>query len=136
MLVEAAWAASKTPGPLRAFYQRVRARRGMQVAVVATARKLAVLCWHLIAKGEDYAFARPSLTAQKLSSPRAQGRPAVQARAEGQGRRLLAQGGPRPREGAQRAGRTGLSPDRRRLAGQGARPQRRGRGRRQWARLS
>lgn len=66
MLVEAAWAASKTPGPLRAFYQRVRARRGMQVAVVATARKLAVLCWHLITKGEDYAFARPSLTAQKL----------------------------------------------------------------------
>jgi transposase len=38
----------------------------MQVAVVATARKLAVLCWHLITKGEDYAFARPSLTAQKL----------------------------------------------------------------------
>jgi hypothetical protein len=25
-------------GPLRAFYQRVRARRGMQIAVVATAR--------------------------------------------------------------------------------------------------
>jgi transposase len=66
MLVEAAWAASKTPGPLRAFYQRVRARRGMQVAVVATARKLAVLCWHLITNSEDYAFARPSLTAQKL----------------------------------------------------------------------
>jgi ATP/maltotriose-dependent transcriptional regulator MalT len=38
----------------------------MQIAVVATARKLAVLCWHLIAKGEDYAFARPSLTAQKM----------------------------------------------------------------------
>jgi transposase len=66
MLVEAAWVAVKTPGPLRAFYERVRARRGMQIAVVATARKLAVLCWHLIAKGEDYAFARPSLTAQKL----------------------------------------------------------------------
>src|SRR5215207_1064243 len=66
MLVEAAWAASKTPGPLRAFYQRVRARRGMQVAVVATARKLAVLCWHLIVKDEDYAYGRPSLLAQKL----------------------------------------------------------------------
>jgi hypothetical protein len=66
MLVEAAWAASKTPGPLRAFHERVRARRGMQIAVVATARKLAVLCWHLVIKGEDYAFARPSLTAQKL----------------------------------------------------------------------
>jgi len=51
MLVEAAWSASKAPGPLRAFYQRVAARRGMQVAVVAAARKLTVLCWHLIIKG-------------------------------------------------------------------------------------
>ena len=66
MLVEAAWVAVKTPGPLRAFFERVRARRGMQIAVVATARKLAVLCWHMITKGEDYAFARPSLTAKKL----------------------------------------------------------------------
>jgi transposase len=65
MLVEAAWSASKAPGPLRAFYQRVRARRGMQVAAVATARKLAVLCWHLIIKKEDYAFALPSLIAHK-----------------------------------------------------------------------
>jgi transposase len=65
MLVEAAWSASKAPGPLRAFYQRVRGRRGMQVAVVATARKLAVLCWHLMIKGEDYAFALPSLIAHK-----------------------------------------------------------------------
>ena len=65
MLVEAAWSASKAPGPLRAFYQRVRARRGMQIAVVATARKLAVLCWHLMIKGEDYAFAMPSLVAHK-----------------------------------------------------------------------
>lgn len=65
MLVEAAWSASKAPGPLRAFYQRVRARRGMQVAVVATARKLAVLSWHLMIKGEDYAFAMPSLVSHK-----------------------------------------------------------------------
>jgi transposase len=66
MLVEAAWVAVKTPGPLRAFFERIRARRGMQIAVVATARKLAVLCWHMITRGEDYAFARPSLTAKKL----------------------------------------------------------------------
>jgi transposase len=65
MLVEAAFSASKAPGPLRAFYQRVRARRGIQVAIVATARKLAVLCWHLMIKGEDYAFAMPSLVAHK-----------------------------------------------------------------------
>src|SRR3954452_19451936 len=50
MLVEAAGSASKASGPLRAFSQRVAARRGMQVAVVAAACKLAVLCWHLIIK--------------------------------------------------------------------------------------
>ena len=48
VLLEAAWAAIKTPGPLRAFYQRVRARRGAQIPIVAVARKLAILCWHLL----------------------------------------------------------------------------------------
>ncbi len=65
VLVEAAWRAIRTPGPLRAFGERVRARRGAQVAAVAVARKLVVLCWHLLSKDEDYAFARPSLTRQK-----------------------------------------------------------------------
>jgi transposase len=65
MLVEAAFAASRTPGPLRAFYRRVKDRRGFQIATVAVARKLAVLCWHLVIRGEDYAFGRPSLTAHK-----------------------------------------------------------------------
>jgi transposase len=65
MLVEAAWVASRAPGPLRAFYERVKTRRGFQIAIVATARKMTVLCWHLITKDEDYAFARPSLVAFK-----------------------------------------------------------------------
>ncbi|MDQ4072488.1 MAG: IS110 family transposase [Actinomycetota bacterium] len=65
-LGEAAWVALRTPGPLSAFGERIRARRGAQVAATAVARKLAVLCWHLLARGEDYAFARPSLTRQKL----------------------------------------------------------------------
>jgi transposase len=65
MLVEAAWVASKAPGPLRAFYQRIKSRRGFQIAVVATARKMLVLAWNLITKDEDYAFARPSLVAFK-----------------------------------------------------------------------
>ena len=66
MLVEAAFTAAKIPGPLRAFYQRVRARRGIQIAIVATARKLVCLCWTMIERGEDYAYARPSLTEKKL----------------------------------------------------------------------
>ena len=66
MLVEAAWAAARAPGPLRAFFLRIRARRGQHVAAVATARKLAVVIWHLLMKGESYAWARPSLHAKKL----------------------------------------------------------------------
>ena len=66
MLVEAAWAAARAPGPLRAFFLRVRARRGQHVAAVATARKLAVLIWHLLTKGESYVWARPALHAKKL----------------------------------------------------------------------
>jgi hypothetical protein len=65
MLVEAAWISIRLPGPLRAFGERVRARRGAQIAAVAVARKLVVLCWHLLTKDQDYAFARPSLTRQK-----------------------------------------------------------------------
>ncbi|WP_373296467.1 transposase [Allgaiera indica] len=38
MLVEAAWAAAKAPGPLRAFFIWIRARRGHQIAAVAVAR--------------------------------------------------------------------------------------------------
>lgn len=66
MLVEAAWAAARAPGPLRAFFLRVRARRGQHVAAVATARKLAVVIWHLLTKDESYVWGRPSLHAKKL----------------------------------------------------------------------
>ena len=66
VLVQAAWAAIKTPGPLHAFYRRVKARRGAQIAIVAVARKLAILTWHLLTKQQDYAYQRPQLVARKL----------------------------------------------------------------------
>ena len=65
-LVEAAWSAVLQPGPLHAFYDRTRARRGHGKAIVATARKLAILFWCMLCRGEDYAHQQPSLTAQKL----------------------------------------------------------------------
>jgi transposase len=65
-LVEAAWSVVRQPGPLHAFYDRVRARRGHGKAVVAAARKLASLFWCLLTRGEDYAHQQPSLTAKKL----------------------------------------------------------------------
>lgn len=66
MLGEVAWKVMQTPGPLRAFFERVRARRGPQIAATATARKLVVLFWHLLTREEDYAFARPAMTRNKI----------------------------------------------------------------------
>jgi transposase len=65
-LVEASWSTVRQPGPIAAFYARVKARRGHGVAIVAAARKLACLFWCLLTRGEDYAFAQPSLTRKKM----------------------------------------------------------------------
>jgi transposase len=66
MLGEVAWKVMLTPGPLRAFFERVRARRGPQIAATATARKLVVLFWHLLTSEQDYAFQRPAMTRSKI----------------------------------------------------------------------
>jgi hypothetical protein len=66
VLVKAVWTAVRTPGPLRAFSERVRARRGAQVAAVATARKLATLCWCLLTREQHYAFGQPTPTRKKI----------------------------------------------------------------------
>jgi transposase len=66
LLVEAAWHATRTTGPLRAFHERIASRRGGNVATVAVARKLVVIAWHMLSRGEDYAFARASLVREKL----------------------------------------------------------------------
>jgi hypothetical protein len=65
-LVEACWTTVRQPGPLHAFYQRVRSRRGHSVAIVAAARKLACLFWCLLTRDEDHAYQQPSLTKKKL----------------------------------------------------------------------
>ncbi|WP_247341327.1 MULTISPECIES: IS110 family transposase [unclassified Bradyrhizobium] len=65
MLVEAAWAAVKGARYTACFFRphpspaRPSDRRG------ALARKLTVLCWHLLTKREDYLWARPALVANK-----------------------------------------------------------------------
>jgi len=79
-LVEACWSTVRQPGPIAAFYARIKAKRGHSVAIVASARKLACLFWCLLTRGEDYAFAQPSLTTKKMrrlelaaGAPRRQG---------------------------------------------------------------
>jgi len=56
----------RQPGPLHAFYERTRSRRGHGKAVVATARKLAILFWCMLTRSEDYAHQQPTLTRKKL----------------------------------------------------------------------
>jgi transposase len=81
MLGEVAWKVTLTPGPLRALFERVRARRGVQIAATATARKLVVLSWHLLTREQDYVFARPAMTRKRSAgstcwagAPRQKGR--------------------------------------------------------------
>jgi transposase len=80
--VEATWSVVNQPGPLRAFYLRIRSRRGPGKAIVAAARKLEVLFRCTLTRGQDYAHQRPSLTARKLrrlelaaSAPVREGKP-------------------------------------------------------------
>jgi hypothetical protein len=54
-VVEAAWTAGLQPGPLHAFCGRARASKGHGKAIVATARKLAVMFWWMPTHAEDYA---------------------------------------------------------------------------------
>jgi transposase len=66
VLVESALTAIRSPGPLRAFYLRVRARRGHPIAIVAVARKMASLFWHLLVREQDYAYTLPTALAKKI----------------------------------------------------------------------
>jgi transposase len=81
MLVQAAQKVGLHPGPLGAFFRRVAKRRGRNIAVVATARKLVVIAWHMLTKREPYRYAQPEQTQAKLrrirltgSAPRRCGR--------------------------------------------------------------
>jgi transposase len=83
-IVESAWSVVRQPGPLHAFYARVRARRGAHVAAVAVARKLVCLFWCLLTREQDYAYGQPSLTTKKMrrlelkaGAPKRKGRPGV-----------------------------------------------------------
>ena len=67
MLVEAAWAAAKAPGPLHAFFVRIRARRGHQVAAMAVVGSWPS-CAGTFSGGKDYLWARPALVATKKRS--------------------------------------------------------------------
>ena len=65
VLTEAAWVAARTPGPLRAFWERTARRRGPNIATIAVARKLVVIAWNMLRTEQDYAFNRPAAVREK-----------------------------------------------------------------------
>jgi len=67
MLIEAAQHLGKHPGPLGHFFRRLAKKKNRNVAVVAAARKLAVIGWHILTTGEPYRYAIPRSTETKLS---------------------------------------------------------------------
>ena len=67
LLVEAAHCAVRCPGPLRAFFLRLKGRKGTNVAIVAAARKLTVIIWHMLKNSEPYRYAPQRTTREKLS---------------------------------------------------------------------
>lgn len=86
LLVEAALGAARVPGPLHAFYARVAGRRGHGIAIVAVARKLAVLPWHQLTDDVDYRWAPARLTAAKIRAVElAAGAPSRRGRVPGAG---------------------------------------------------
>mgnify|MGYP002623735585 FL=1 len=70
MLVQAAQHIGRHPGPLGHFFRRLAKKKNRNVAVVATARKPAVIAWNMLKRNEPYRYATPAATQYKLSKLR------------------------------------------------------------------
>jgi transposase len=66
-LVQAAHHVAKHHGPLGHFFRKLAKKKNYNVAVVAAARKLVVIAWHMLTKNEPYRYSTPASTAQKLA---------------------------------------------------------------------
>jgi transposase len=70
MLIEAAQHLDKHPGPLGHFFRRLLKKKSRNVAVVAAARKLAMIAWLMLKSNEPYRYAIPRSTETKLAKLR------------------------------------------------------------------
>ncbi|MBL8920200.1 MAG: IS110 family transposase [Myxococcaceae bacterium] len=73
LLVQAAQHVANHPGPLGNFFRKLAHRKSRNVAIVAVARKLVVIAWHMLKKNEPYRYALPASTKAKLSRLRVAG---------------------------------------------------------------
>jgi transposase len=66
MIVEAAQFLDRHPGPLGVFFRRIAKRKCRNVAVVAAARKLVTIAWHMLKNNEPYRYAQPATLQSKF----------------------------------------------------------------------
>lgn len=66
LLIQAAQHLVRNKGPLGHQFRRLKKRKNHNVAVVAMARKLAIIVWHMLKKREPYRYAEPDATRRKL----------------------------------------------------------------------
>jgi transposase len=67
MLVQAAQHLGTHPGPIGVFFRRIAQRKTRNIAVVAAARKLVTVAWHMLKNNEPYRYAQPHTTEAKFS---------------------------------------------------------------------
>jgi transposase len=67
MMVQAAQSAALHPGPLGAFFRKIARKKNRNVAIVATARKLVTIAWHMLTNNEPYRYAVPSTIDAKFA---------------------------------------------------------------------
>lgn len=88
MLIQAAQHLATHPGPLGVFFRRLARKKNRNVAVVATARKLVTIAWHMLKNNEPYRYAQPKTVEAKYSR--------LRVRVTGQKRKTGSKGQKRP----------------------------------------
>ena len=66
LLVQAAQHLGLHPGPLGVFFRRLAKRKNRNIAVVATARKIVTIAWHMLTRNEPYRYAIPKASQAKF----------------------------------------------------------------------
>ena len=75
LLTQACQHVARHPGPLGAFFRRLARRKPRQVALMAVARKLVTVAYHMLRNNEPYRYAQPGLMATKFTKLRSKSAP-------------------------------------------------------------
>jgi transposase len=66
LLVQAAQHLDRNSGPLGVFFRRIARKKNRNVAVVASARKLVSIAWHMLKHNQPYRYAQPRTVQAKF----------------------------------------------------------------------